>query len=72
MDLIDMTWWFKGIDDPQVFEWQKIISDESNDFDNPKACSDTSIFDDLVIMNTDTDKRIDEKSRLKYSISFSS
>ena len=30
-------WWFKGIDDPQdpqVFELQKVISD---DFDNPKA-----------------------------------
>ena len=37
--------WFKGIDDLQVFEWQKVISDGSHDFDNPKAYGDTSILD---------------------------
>ena len=43
--------WFKGIDDLQVFEWQKVISDASHDFDNPKAYGDTSIFDGLVQIN---------------------
>ena len=41
-------WWFKGTDDPQVYKWQKVISDGSHDFDNPKAYGDTSIFDGLV------------------------
>ena len=44
-------WWFKGIDDPQVYKWQKVISDGSHDFDNPKAYGDTSIFDGLVQIN---------------------
>ena len=41
-------WWFKGTDDPQVYKWQKVISDGSRDFDNPKAYGDTPIFDGLV------------------------
>ena len=44
-------WWFKGTDDPQVYKWQKVISDVSHDFDNPKAYGDTSIFDGLVQIN---------------------
>ena len=37
-------WWFKGTDDPQVYKWQKVISDGSHDFDTP-------IFDGLVQIN---------------------
>ena len=44
-------WWFKGTDDPQVYKWQKVISDGSRDFDNPKAYGDTFIFDGLVQIN---------------------
>ena len=44
-------WRFKGIDDPQVFERQKVISDGSHDFGNPKAHGDTSIVDGLVQIN---------------------
>ena len=44
-------WWFKGTDDPQVYKWQKVISDGSHDFDNLKAYGDTSIFDGLVLIN---------------------
>ena len=32
-------------------KWQKVISDGSHDFDNPKAYGDTSIFDGLVQIN---------------------
>ena len=35
----------------QVNKWQKVISDGSHDFDNPKAYGDTFIFDGLVQIN---------------------
>ena len=31
-----------------MYKWQKVISDGSRDFDNPKAFGDTFIFDGLV------------------------
>ena len=34
-----------------MYKWQKVISDGSHDFDNPKAYGDTSIFDGLVQIN---------------------
>ena len=34
-----------------MYNRQKVISDGSHDFDNPKACGDTSIFDGLVQIN---------------------
>ena len=48
--MIQGYWWIIS-DDPQVYKWQKVISDGSHDFDNPKAYCDTSIFDGLVQIN---------------------
>ena len=39
----------KEFDDPQVFGDPKEISMGSMDFDNPKVCGNTSIFDGLVL-----------------------
>ena len=39
----------KEFDDPQVFCDPKEISMGSMDFDNPKVCGNTSIFDGLVL-----------------------
>ena len=38
----------REFDDPQVFDEPKGILIGSMDFDNPKVCGDTFIFDGLV------------------------